>query len=330
MTDQSIDRSNRPISVLPIINSIFERHISNCLVDYLESNSLLYNHQSGFRRLHSCQTALTKIVDNWLNAINNSETVGTVFLDLTKAFDLVNHKLLIQKLAAYKFSSSTQSWFQSYLTNRSQQVNISGKLSDPQHIAAGVPQGSVLGPLLFLIYINDLPLSIQTCILDLFADDATLSCSDPSILNLTNCLNEDLKNFQDWCIRNDMVVNVPKTKAMFIASCNAANRVGKKYRYAGIPRYFFGVVRTAAHLPVPRYSGFLAHLSQRLIGELIGYSWSSVRPSSVVNNFKRLLLRNRWADQSQILCGASLGRGNNILFAASGSHDQDGRHAHIW
>ena len=82
---------------------------------------------------------------------------------------------------------------------------------------------------------------------------------------------------------------------------------------------------------------FLAHLSQRLIGEFIGYQWSGVRPSasvvrrpSVVNNFKRLLLRNRWSDQSQILCGASLGRANDILFAASGSHDQDGRHAHIW
>ena len=81
----------------------------------------------------------------------------------------------------------------------------------------------------------------------------------------------------------------------------------------------------------------LAHLSQRLIGELTGYSWSGVRPSSssvrrpsVVNNFKRRLLRNHWADQSQILCGASLGRGNDILFAASGSHDQDGRYAHIW
>ena len=77
------------------------------------------------------------------------------------------------------------------------------------------------------------------------------------------------------------------------------------------------------------YTAFLAHLSQRLIGELIGYPWSGVRPS-VVNNFKRLLLQNRWSDQNQILCGASLGRGNDILFAASGSHDQDGRHAHIW
>ena len=164
-------------------------------------------------------------MDNWLNAINNSETVGTVFQDLTKAFDLVNHKLLLQKLTAYKFSSNTQLWFQSYLTSCSQQINISGKLSDPQQISAGVPQGSVLGPLLFLVYINELPLSIQTCMLDLFADDATLSSSYPSILNLTNCLNEDLNFFQDWCIRNNMVVNVPKTKSKFLASRTAANKI---------------------------------------------------------------------------------------------------------
>ena len=150
-------------------------------------------------------------MDNWLSAIDNSETVGTVFLDLPKAFDLVSHKLLLQKLAAYKFSNNAQLWFQSYLTNRSQQVNISGKLSDPKQIAVSVPQGSVLGSFLFLVYINDLLLSIKTCILDLFADDATLSASDPSILNLTNCLNADWKNFQDRCIRNNMVVNVPKT-----------------------------------------------------------------------------------------------------------------------
>ena len=125
----------------------------------------------------------------------------------------------------FTFSCNTQSWFQSYLTNRSQRVNISGKLSDSKQIAAGVPQGSVLGPLFFLIFINDLPISIKTCVLDLFADDATLASSDPSILNLTNCLNADLKNFQDWCIRNNMVANVPKTKATFIASRNTANKI---------------------------------------------------------------------------------------------------------
>ena len=86
--------------------------------------SLLYNHQTGFRKLHSCQTTLTRIVDNLLHAINNKETVGTVFLDLTKAFDLVNHKLLLQKLAAYKFSSNTQLWLMSYLTSRFQQADM--------------------------------------------------------------------------------------------------------------------------------------------------------------------------------------------------------------
>ena len=160
-----------------------------------------------------------------LTALNSNQIVGTVFLDLSKAFDLVNHEILIKKLIAYKFNESTISWFKSYLSNRFQQVHISGKLSRPEELKAGVPQGSVLGPLLFLIYVNDLPLSLQFCTLDLFADDATLSSSDSSIRILTHSLNEDLINFKDWCKNNSMLLNVSKTKAMYVSSRYKVNQI---------------------------------------------------------------------------------------------------------
>ena len=118
-----------------------------------------------------------------------------VLLDLSKAFDLVNHQILKQKLSAYKFSHLSQRWFESYFSNKFQRVQISGKLSESKEIKAGFPQGSVLGPLLFLLYINDLPLHIKHCLLNLFADDGTLHTSNTYLSSVTTLLNTDLENF---------------------------------------------------------------------------------------------------------------------------------------
>ena len=210
----------RPISILPILSKPLERYIHFQLSTYLTNNNLLYSLQSGFRPEHSCHTSLIHLCDTWLKAINNRNMVGVVFLDLRKAFDLVDHEILIQKLELYLNNKNVTSLFTSYLSNRIQRVYLNCSYSDAGCVSSGVPQGSILGPILFCLYINDLPLCLSnpSASLELFADDSTLHTQEEKLSEIESVLQQSIQEIADWCDNNKMVLHPDKTKSMILAS----------------------------------------------------------------------------------------------------------------
>ena len=208
----------RPISLLPIVSKLIERIVFNQLYAFLTRHDLLADAQSGFRPCHSTLTALLDITNDWFSNMDNGLLNGVLFLDLKKAFDTVDYEILLKKLNFYGVDSISLKWFQSYLTDRKQRTYVNGSLSDYGSTVCGVSQGSIVGPLLFLIYINDLPASGLSSIPRLYADDTCLilTSHDPTDLQIT--LNNDLNKVQSWLEANKLSLNVKKTKYSIIAT----------------------------------------------------------------------------------------------------------------
>ena len=179
---------------------------------HLEENNLLYKHQYGFRKQHSINHAIVNMIEKIKRKLDNKFLVAGVFIDLEKAFDTVNHKILLDKLSHYGISGSALAWFTSYLNNRYQRVSLDGNLSDYRQIECGVPQGSILGPLLFLIYLNDLHNTIQNSSTFHFADDTELTCWEKNANKLRRKLNEDLQHLFEWLCANRLSLNATKTE----------------------------------------------------------------------------------------------------------------------
>ena len=208
-TGDHTDKDNyRPISVIPTVARIFERIIYEQLYTYLIENELINPQQSGFRSLHSTVTALLDLTNEWCYNIDRKMVNGVILLDLKKGFDTVNHSILLKKLEYFGFDCSSIAFFSSYLSNRLQQCNVNGFSSELGSISCGVPQGTILGPLLFLIYINDLPNCLQHCTARLYADDSSLNTSGTQLNVIEPLMNADLKHVSSWLIANKLTLNV--------------------------------------------------------------------------------------------------------------------------
>ena len=223
------DKSNyRLISVLPILSKVLEKHICEHLCNFLKENDLFHPPQSGFRKSHSTETALIRLVDQLLFNLDSDNVTGLVFIDYKKAFDLIDHKLLLSKLRALEVGESRLPLFRDNLNGRCQHVNMDGYHSTKRAITLGVPQGSILRPILFLVFINDLPATLQHSVADIYADDTTISYSTHYTAapnDILHCLQTNIDEILNWSADNKMILNETKTKSMLVT---AGKRLAKK------------------------------------------------------------------------------------------------------
>ena len=216
--DSEEPANTRPISLLPILSKVCERAAHSQLVNFLDSSNIIHQMQSGNRKFHSTETSLLYFTDELLNNMDHRKMSVIVLLDMSKAFDSIRHDLMLRKLRNVGLSELACAWFESYLSQRQQVVKIQDTLSSPLPLTVGVPQGSILGPVLFALYVNDLLRVPKHCKPMGYVDDTKIFLGFPSnkLQDVISAVNEDLKEIVSWCCRNSLLINPDKTKLLYV------------------------------------------------------------------------------------------------------------------
>lgn len=207
----------RPVNMLSSVSKIMEQVVSTQIKQYIETNKLLTVYQSGFRKSHSCETAIQGLVQEWKETMDEGLMIIVVFLDLKRAFETIDKEVLLQKLKEYYgVKGNVIKWIRSYLTERGQKVKYGTATSNERKVKYGIPQGSVLGPLLFILFINDISRIFNCAKFHLFADDTIIYLSGKNCRSTIEILNQELEKLMNWLNGNKLKINVAKTKAMML------------------------------------------------------------------------------------------------------------------
>ena len=202
---------------------VFERIVYNQFYEYLTENNLISCNQSGFCSLHSTATTLLYATDNWAFNIDKGNVNAVIYLDLKKAFVIIDHSILLSKLKAYGVGSNSADWYKSSLNNCTQKCFINGSLSDSQPLTCGIPQGTILGLLLFILDINDLPNCLVNSHPRIYADDTRLTFASNDVAYLEENMNDDLTKITEWLSVNKITLNKSKTEFLLISSRQRLN-----------------------------------------------------------------------------------------------------------
>lgn len=232
--DKSHVSNFRPISLLPVISKIFERALASQLVDFFETQSLFSGAQYGFRRGKSTVLAILDLFEAILNSFEDCQHLSALFCDLSKAFDCVSYDILLDKLRHYNFSANSVMLIRSYLSERLQSVSMDGVSSAELQLTVGVPQGSVLGPILFLIYINDLPSCMPDAGCVLFADDTTIHVTGRTEDEVAGSLALARSHAEEWFLANRLLLNADKTQSALFSLRELASGDIRRVKFLGV------------------------------------------------------------------------------------------------